>query len=147
MESSSSTKTLSIYRNDWLIDRLIDKLIDWDVTKTSEGLQNVGLCSALRVFEKWGIFIVPHLLWHGTSVFQFSSEGPPHLVFLLRHARGWLGPIFIRILRGQLSKKGIIFFLIKNRTVFLDVKIKYNYVFNSELLGLKNVFTGNCWKK
>jgi hypothetical protein len=23
---------------------------------------------------------VPHLLWHGTSVFPVSSEGPPHLV-------------------------------------------------------------------
>jgi hypothetical protein len=23
---------------------------------------------------------MPHLLWHGTSVFPVSSEGPPHLV-------------------------------------------------------------------
>jgi hypothetical protein len=34
----------------------------------------------LRAFEQGGIFIVPHLLWHGTSVFPVSSEGPPHLV-------------------------------------------------------------------
>jgi hypothetical protein len=27
-----------------------------------------------------GIFIVPHLLWHWTSVFPVSSEGPPHSV-------------------------------------------------------------------
>jgi hypothetical protein len=27
-----------------------------------------------------GIFIVPHLMWHRTSVFLVSSEGPPHLV-------------------------------------------------------------------
>jgi hypothetical protein len=27
-----------------------------------------------------GIFIVPHLLWHGTSVFPVSSEGPSHSV-------------------------------------------------------------------
>jgi hypothetical protein len=33
-----------------------------DVTIASEGLQNVGLCSALRAFEQGGIFIVPHLL-------------------------------------------------------------------------------------
>jgi uncharacterized membrane protein YgcG len=44
-----------------------------------EGLQNLGLCSALRAIEQWGIFIVPHLLWRGTSVFPVSSEGPPHL--------------------------------------------------------------------
>jgi hypothetical protein len=33
-----------------------------DVTITGEGLQNLGLCSALRVFEQGGIFIVPYLL-------------------------------------------------------------------------------------
>jgi hypothetical protein len=27
-----------------------------------EGLQNIGLFSALRAFEQGGIFIVPHLL-------------------------------------------------------------------------------------
>jgi hypothetical protein len=32
-----------------------------------------GLCEG-------GIFIVPHLLWHGTSVFPVSSKRPPHLV-------------------------------------------------------------------
>jgi hypothetical protein len=51
-----------------------------DVTITGEGLQNLGLCSAIRAFEQGGIFIVPHLLWHGTSVFPVSSEGPPHSV-------------------------------------------------------------------
>jgi hypothetical protein len=34
-----------------------------DVTIAGEGLQNLGLCSALRAFEQGGIFIVPHLLW------------------------------------------------------------------------------------
>jgi hypothetical protein len=33
-----------------------------DVTIAAEGLQNVGLCSALMVFEQGGIFIVPYLL-------------------------------------------------------------------------------------
>jgi hypothetical protein len=51
-----------------------------DVTIAGEGLQNLGLCSALRAFEQGVIFIMPHLLWHGTSVFLVSSEGPPHLV-------------------------------------------------------------------
>jgi hypothetical protein len=45
-----------------------------EVTIASEGLQNLGLCSALRAFEQGGIFIVPHLLWHGTSVFRVSSK-------------------------------------------------------------------------
>ena len=33
-----------------------------DVTIAGEGLQNLGLCSALRAFEQGGIFIVQHLL-------------------------------------------------------------------------------------
>jgi hypothetical protein len=33
-----------------------------DVTTAGEGLQNLGLYSALRAFEQGGIFIVPHLL-------------------------------------------------------------------------------------
>jgi hypothetical protein len=33
-----------------------------DVTIAGEGLQNLGLCAALRAFEQGGIFIVPHLL-------------------------------------------------------------------------------------
>ena len=50
------------------------------VTITGEGLQNLGLSSALRAFAQGGIFIVPHLLWHGTSVFLVSPEGLPHSV-------------------------------------------------------------------
>ena len=51
-----------------------------DVTNASEGLQNLGLCSTLRAFEQGGIFIVPHLLWQGTSFFSVSSEGSSHSV-------------------------------------------------------------------
>jgi hypothetical protein len=45
-----------------------------DVTIAGEGLQNLGLCSAVRAFEQGVIFIVPHLLWHGTSFFLVPSE-------------------------------------------------------------------------
>jgi hypothetical protein len=51
-----------------------------DVTIAGEGLQNLGLCSALGAFEQGGIFIVPHLLWYRASVFPVSSEGSPHSV-------------------------------------------------------------------
>jgi hypothetical protein len=40
--------------------------LDGDVTIAGERLQNLGLCSALRAFEQGRIFIVPHLLWHGS---------------------------------------------------------------------------------
>jgi hypothetical protein len=51
-----------------------------DVTFAGEGMQNLGLSSVLRAFEQGRIFIVPHLMWYGTSVFPVSSEGPPHSV-------------------------------------------------------------------
>ena len=31
-------------------------------------------------FDQGGIFIVPHLIWHVTSVFAVWSKGSPHLV-------------------------------------------------------------------
>jgi hypothetical protein len=71
--------------NDWLIiysftsrSRIFH--LYGDVTITGKGLQNLGLCSALRAFEHRGIFIVPHLLRHGALVFPVSSEEPPHSV-------------------------------------------------------------------
>ena len=36
------------------------------------------------VFEQGGIFIVPHLLRHGASVYTLSIEGPPPCSRLLR---------------------------------------------------------------
>jgi hypothetical protein len=33
-----------------------------NIAIADEGLQYLGLCSALRAFEQRGIFIVPHLL-------------------------------------------------------------------------------------
>jgi hypothetical protein len=76
------------------------------VTIAGEGLQNLGLCSALRAIEQGGIFIVPHLLWHGTSVFPVSSEGPPHLVASY-DTRGCGGSILTRILTGPWSPRKI----------------------------------------
>jgi hypothetical protein len=51
-----------------------------DVNITGEGLQNVGLCSALIAIEQGGIFIVQHLVWHGASIFPVSPEGSSHSV-------------------------------------------------------------------
>jgi hypothetical protein len=40
------------------------------VTIANGVLQKLGLCSALSAFEQGGIFILPHLFWHGTSFFS-----------------------------------------------------------------------------
>ena len=53
-------------------------LLSEDITMAGEGLQNLG--SALKAFEQEEIFVVTHLLWHGTSVFPVSSEGPPQSI-------------------------------------------------------------------
>jgi hypothetical protein len=67
-----------------------------DVVIAGEGLQNLTLCSALRAFEQGGIFIVPHLLWHRTSVFLVSSE---------EHTRVCGGSILTRNLTGFVSSE------------------------------------------
>jgi hypothetical protein len=62
---------------DWLIiygftSRLRIFHLYGDVTIAGERLQNLGLCLALRAFVQGGIFIVPNLLWQGTSVYPVS---------------------------------------------------------------------------
>jgi hypothetical protein len=90
--------TATIYNNgliDWLIiygftsrSRIFH--LYGDVTIAGEGLQNLGLCSALRAFEQGGIFIVPHLLWHGTSVFPvFIRRTAPIQSPLTTHEGMW----------------------------------------------------------
>ena len=48
-----------------------------DVTITGERfvISNFELCSALMAIEKWGFFSVPHLLWHGPSVYNGHLQG------------------------------------------------------------------------
>ena len=79
---------------------------------------NFDLCSALMAIEQWGFFGVPHLLWHGASVYDGHLRGPVTLApttELLAVELCWrLGfehPTFC--LRGQRSypgRKYIIFF-------------------------------------
>jgi hypothetical protein len=40
----------------------LENLLYGDITIVVEKLLNLGFCSAFRVFEQGGIFIVPHLL-------------------------------------------------------------------------------------
>ena len=42
-----------------------------------------GLCLASMASRQGGIFIVPHLLWHGASVFAAISGGPPSPNYLV----------------------------------------------------------------
>jgi hypothetical protein len=87
-------------------------LFHWyrDVYFAGERLQNLGLCSALRAFERGGIFIVPHLLYV-TWDFGFSGLIRRTAPFrhLLRHTWGCGGSILTRILTGLFKQKKIIY--------------------------------------
>ena len=39
-------------------------------------VSNFDLCSALMAIEQWGFLSVPHLLWHGASVYNGHLRGP-----------------------------------------------------------------------
>ena len=41
---------------------------------------NFDQCSALMTIEQWGFFDVPHLLWHGASVYYGYLRGPVTLI-------------------------------------------------------------------
>jgi hypothetical protein len=45
-----------------IVLRFAQEFFTYMETIVGEGLQNLGLCSALRAFEQGWIFIVPHLL-------------------------------------------------------------------------------------
>lgn len=47
-----------------------------DVTVDGEGQENLDPCSAPTAFRQRGTFIVPQMLWHGTSVFAVSFKAP-----------------------------------------------------------------------
>ena len=77
-----SFKFLSVFIYSWLMICLTLKNFSliwrchdyrWRAAKLKPMLGAQGL-------EQIGIFIMPHLLWHGASVFPVSSEGPPHSV-------------------------------------------------------------------
>jgi hypothetical protein len=67
--------TLNGINLDWLFTVLLSAQEFFTYMETSplpvKGCK-ICLCSALRASEQGGIFILPHLLWHGTSVFFWS---------------------------------------------------------------------------
>ena len=76
---------------------------------------NFDLCSALMAIEQWGFYCVPHLLWHGASVYnghlretrdthtycRAFSSGALTVCFYDRSRLGFKHPTFR--LRGECS--------------------------------------------
>jgi hypothetical protein len=62
----------------------------WRAAQFRPILQNLGLCSAFRALGQGWIFIVPQLLWHGTSV--FPKDHPIHSPLTTRMWRTYSNP-------------------------------------------------------
>ena len=43
------------------------------------------LCSALSAIDQWGFFMLPHLLWHVTSVYDGHIRWPMTLILIAEH--------------------------------------------------------------
>ena len=68
----------------WLIDGLMffvpleNLSLIWRRYHCRWRAEHFELYSALIAIEQWGFFYVPHLLWHGSSVFKVISEDSWH---------------------------------------------------------------------
>ena len=73
---------LSMYMTDWWFDVLIvpleNRSLIWRRHHCRWRAENFELYSALIAIEQWGFFYVPHLLWHGSSVFKVISDDSWH---------------------------------------------------------------------
>jgi hypothetical protein len=121
--------TITVLINYGFTSRLRIFLLYSDVQIASA--PNLGLCSALRAFEQNGIFIVPHLLWHGTSVlpdrrlqspltthkgmWRTYSNTDPHgspISRLLRHSRGAEDLLYPHGVYGEISSSNLPVYLL-----------------------------------
>jgi hypothetical protein len=119
------------------------------VTNTGEGLQNLGLCLAVRAFEQGGNFLVPHqccdicifgfsglirrttpfsrLVWHtrcfGESIITRPDPHKSPFSHLLQYARGCQGPILTRILTGKFWKLGPYYRYHRHNTAFSAMQL------------------------
>jgi hypothetical protein len=60
-----------------------------DVTNVGERLQNLGVCTALKIVGQGGIFIVPHIPSHKTSFFLTHPKDHPIQPPFTTHKEMW----------------------------------------------------------
>ena len=58
---------------------------------------NFDLCSALMATEQWGFFSVPHLLWHGASVYNGHLWEPEIFIPNAEHLAVELSILVLRV--------------------------------------------------
>jgi hypothetical protein len=105
LDMTSSYKWLIIY-SFMSCSRIF--LLYGDVTIASEGLQNLGLCSAFRAFEQGGILIVPQIYCDTGPLFPGLIQRTAPFSRLIRLTRGCGGSIVTQIHTGlHISEKFI----------------------------------------
>jgi hypothetical protein len=113
---------------EWLIDSFISYgftsrsrifHVYGDVTIAGEGLQNLGLCSALRAFEQGEIFIVPRNLGFSGLIRRTAPFSR-----LLQHTRGCGRSILTRILTGTVLNAPLTKYSIVHSTTPLPYKLQ-----------------------
>ena len=58
---------------------------------------NFDLCSALMAIEQWGFFSLPHLMWHGPSVYNGHIQGPVTLTPIAERLAVELSLLFLQL--------------------------------------------------
>ena len=66
----------------WFFFPLENFSLIWRLHHCQWRAANFDLCSALMANEQWGFFSMPHLLWHGTSVYNDHLRGPVTLTLI-----------------------------------------------------------------
>ena len=83
---------------------------------------NFGLCSAIMAIGQWGFFSVPHLPWHGASIYNGHIRGP---VTLTQNAEGLtVGlslPVFYDLGLSRLGFEHRTFHLRANSLIIFDI--------------------------
>jgi hypothetical protein len=115
-------------------------------------MQNLGLCSALRTLEQGGIFILPHLLWNGTSFFSSLIRRTAPFSRLLRHRWGCWGSILTRILTLEVILNGLTYIITINIKNSIDMLINIDcfQIENGQFSQIRDIFVSGlhswCFK-
>ena len=84
--SNSSTQNMKTTKKGWKMEQSTDVVfvtlvgipIIWRPHRYRWRAANFDIFSALMAIEQGGFFSVPHLQWHGTSVYRVHFEGTWH---------------------------------------------------------------------
>ena len=92
---------------------------------------NIDLYLVLMVIKQWGFFNVPHLLWHGASVYNGHIRGPVTLTPKCRaFSRGAVTTCFYDLGLSRLGFKHPIFHLQGKR--YKPIRHRRDRIYNKE---------------